>query len=59
MSFLELKVLYFNSNFTDFVPNGSIDNNSALVQVMGRHQTGDKPLPEPMHTHLTNVYMQH
>ena len=30
-----------------FVPKGSIDNKSAMVQVMTRHETGDKPLPEP------------
>ena len=31
-----------------FPTNGPIDNKPALVQVMARCQTGDKPLPEPM-----------
>ena len=31
-----------------FVPNGLIDNNRALVQVMAWRRAGDKPLPEPM-----------
>ena len=33
-----------------FVPYGSIDNESSLVQVMTWCQTGDKPLTEPMMT---------
>ena len=31
-----------------FVPNGPIDNESALVQIIARCRTGDKPLFEPM-----------
>ena len=31
-----------------FVPGGPIDNMTALVQIMAWHQTGDKPLSEPM-----------
>ena len=31
-------------------PNASIDNKSALVEVMARCQIGDKPLPEPTWT---------
>ena len=31
-------------------PKFSIDNKSALVQVMAWHHAGDKPLPEPMMT---------
>ena len=30
------------------VPKGPINNNPALVQIMARHQTGNKPLSEPM-----------
>ena len=37
-----------------FVPKGPIHNKSALVQVMAWHQTGDKPLPEPRMTQLTD-----
>ena len=42
-----------------FVPRSSIDNKPALVQVMARHQTGNKPLPEPMWTQFTDSYMRH
>ena len=31
-----------------FVPRSPIDNAPALVQVMARRRTGDKPLPEPV-----------
>ena len=41
------------------VPKGEIGNKSALVQVMARHRTGDKPLLEPMSTHLADTYMWH
>ena len=41
------------------IPNGIIDNTSALVQVMGWHWTGDKPLPEPMMTQFSDPYMRH
>ena len=59
MYFLEWKFLYFNSNFTKFVPKGAIDNKPALVQVMAWRQTGDKPLPEPVLTQFPNAYMRH
>ena len=42
-----------------FVPKGVIDNMSALVQVMAWRQPGDKPLPKPMMTQLTDAYMYH
>ena len=41
-----------------FVPQGPIDNKSVLVQVMAWHQTGDKPVPEPMLNQFTDAYMQ-
>ena len=41
------------------VPNGPIDNNPALVQIMAWRRAGDKPLSEPMPTQLTDVYMRH
>ena len=41
-----------------FVPNGTIDNKSALVQVMAWSRTGDKPLPGPMLTQFTHAYMR-
>ena len=41
------------------VPKSPIDNKPALVQVMAWRWTGDKPLPEPMMTKLTDPYMWH
>ena len=41
-----------------FVPKGTIDHMSALVQVMAWHLTGDKPLPEPMLTQFSDAYMR-
>ena len=42
-----------------FVPNGPIDNNSALVQVMAWRRTGDKRLPEAMLIQFIDAYMRH
>ena len=42
-----------------FVPRSPIVNKQALVQVMARRRTGDKPLPEPMMTQFTDAYMRH
>ena len=42
-----------------FVPNGPIDNKSALVQVMAWCRTGNKPLPEPKLTLFIDAYMWH
>ena len=42
-----------------FVPKDSIDNKSALVQVMACRLFGAKPLPEPMLTQFTDAYMRH
>ena len=42
-----------------FIPRSPIDNKPALVKVMVWCQTGNKPLPEPMMTQFTDMYMQH
>ena len=42
-----------------FVPRGSIDSKSALIQVMAWRRMGDKPFPEPMMTLFTDTYMRH
>ena len=42
-----------------FVAKGPIDKKSALVQLIARRRTGDKPLPKPMLTQLTDAYMRH
>ena len=39
-----------------FVPMGSNDDKSALVQAMAWCGTGDKPLPEKMLTKFTDAY---
>ena len=40
-----------------FVPEGPLDNNPALAQIMAWCWIGDKPLSEPMMTCFTNAYM--
>ena len=42
-----------------FVSKGPINNKTVLVQVMAWHRTGDKPLPEPMMTRVTDAYMRY
>ena len=49
-----LKCIFLNENVwipnnisLKFVPEGPINNNPALVQVMAGHRPGDKPLPKP------------
>ena len=43
-----------------FVPNGPIDNKSALVQVMAWRQPGEKPLSEPTFgAQIPDTYMSH
>ena len=54
-----MQSLLFRFEFHKFVPKGPINNKAALVQVMAWHRTDDKPLPEPMLTQYTNVYMRH
>ena len=41
------------------VPRGPSNNKSALVEVMARRRTGDKPLPEPVMTQFTDTHMRH
>ena len=40
-----------------FFPSSPIDDKQALVQVMACCWTGDKPLPEPMLTQITDAYI--
>ena len=42
-----------------FVPNGPINNISALVQIMAWRRTGDKPLSETMMNQFNDTYMRH
>ena len=55
--FLQEKFLHFEKNKLKFVSKRLIDNRSALVQVMAWHQTGAKPLPEPMLTQFNDAYL--
>ena len=59
-------LIFVNENFCiliriplKFVPEGPINNNPALVQVMAWRRIGDKPLPEPMLSQFTDAYMRH
>ena len=40
------------------VPKGPFDNKSVLEQVMAWRRTGNKPLPEPVLTQLTDIYSE-
>ena len=60
------KYIFMNEKFCiliwislKLVPYGLIDNKSVLVHVMAWYQTSDKPLPKPMMTQFTDVYMWH
>ena len=61
-----LKRIFMNKNFhilirmsLKFVPKGPIENKPALIQVMASRRSGDKPLPEPMHTQFIDAYMRY
>ena len=41
-------ILISNKTWLKFVPKGTIDNNTTLVQIMAWHQKADKPLSEQM-----------
>ena len=41
-----------------FVPRSPIDNKPAMARVMAWRRTGDKPLPEPMMSARTDMFMQ-
>ena len=54
-----MKVLYFDSYFTEVYSKRPINNKSALVRVMAGRRIGDKPLSEPMLTWFTDAYIWH
>ena len=54
-----MKIFFISIQMSLFIPKGSIDKKSALVRVMAWCRTGDKPLPEPRLTYLTDAYMRH
>ena len=60
------KCIFLNENCFDlieislkFVPKGTINNKSALVQIMAWRRTGDNPLSEPRMSLFTDAYMRH
>ena len=57
--FMNEKLCIFIRISLKFVPWGPINNKSALVQLMAWHQTGDKPLFEPMLTQFTDTMLRH
>ena len=57
-AFLEWKCLNFEYSLK-FIPKGPIDNNTALVQMMAWHRTGDKPLSESVMVMVGDAYMRH
>ena len=42
-----------------FVPEGTINNNLALVYIVAWRRIGDKPLSEPMLPRFTDAYIRH
>ena len=57
--FLNEKVRFVTTISLKFVPNGPIDNNLALVEIMAWRRIGDMPLSEPMLARLIDAYMRH
>ena len=56
--FLNEEVGIFIQMSLKFVPKVPINHQSALVQKMAWHWSGDKPLSEPMMIYLTDAYMR-
>ena len=57
--FLNGNYLILNKISLKFHSRIPIDNKPALVRVMAWQRTGDKPIPEPMLTQLTDAYTRH
>ena len=60
------KCIFLNENVwivskisLNFDPKGSIDDITALVQIMAWRLIGDKPLSEPMLIRFTDAYLRH
>ena len=56
-NFVNENVLISLSTSLNCVPGGPIGCKISVVQVMAWHQTGAKPLPEPMMTLHIDAYM--
>ena len=57
INFLECKHVYFHQNFTEIFAKGSFNNESAWVQRMAWHRTGDKPLSEPIVVWFSDIHL--
>ena len=57
--FLNANILISNKSSLKYVPRGLIDYIPALVQIMVRCRSGDKPLSETMLTQFSDAYMRH
>ena len=53
-----MKILVFQI-LLKHVPKSHIDNEQALVQIMGRRHNDDKPLTEPLMFYFIDPYMRH
>ena len=50
--FMKTVIFFFIKIALKYVPNGPINNDPVLVQIMAWHKTGNKPLSEPMMAYL-------
>ena len=57
INFSEWKLVCFDTNLNEISSQGPIDKKSALVQMMGWHWTGNKPLSEPMLTQYLDIFI--
>ena len=57
MHFIERNLQILNQISMKFVPYGPINIQPALVQILAWHQTGDKPLYEPMMVYFIAAYV--
>ena len=58
-NFLNENVWILTKISLQFVPKGPFNNIPALVQIMARRWTGDRPLSEPMMTQFNDAYMHY
>ena len=59
MHFLEWKLCISIKISLKFVPQCTVNNIPALVQIMAWRCPGDKPLSEPMMAQYAKAYMRH
>ena len=57
MHVIESKLFHFDSNIPELCSWGPIGDKSALVQVMVKRRTGDKPLAKPIITQFNDTQL--